>query len=137
MTPLYLVDGYNVLHAAVLQGRERQQWWALEHQARVVGLAESFPAGEVWVVFDARGTDRVSGTERVQVRFAPDADACIVELCAELRGLRAVTVVTADRALADRATHRGATRLSPWQFAKQCTAPRPSAPDDSAGSGDL
>lgn len=129
MTPLYLVDGFNVLHAAVLEGRERRQWWALAHQARVVSLSETFQGGEVWVVFDARGADRVLGTERVQVRFAPDADACIVELCAELRGRRWVTVVTADRSLADRARHRGATRLSPWRFAEQCGAPRPPARD--------
>jgi predicted RNA-binding protein with PIN domain len=135
MTPLYLVDGFNVLHAAVLVGRERREWWGHAQQARVLALAESFPGGEVWVIFDARGSDRISGTERVQVRFAADADACIVELCAELRGQRLVTVVTADRSLIDRAKHRGATRLSPWQFAEQCSAPRPSAHDDPSGIG--
>jgi predicted RNA-binding protein with PIN domain len=127
MAPLFLVDGFNVLHAAVLEGRERREWWALSGQARVVALAESFQGGEVWVVFDARGNDRISGTERVQVRFADDADDCIVGLCAELRGQRSVTVVTADRSLTDRAKHRGATRLSPWQFREQCMAPRTSA----------
>jgi predicted RNA-binding protein with PIN domain len=54
------------------------------------------------------------------VRFAPNADDYIVELCAELRGQRDVVVVSADRALIDRARHRGAARLSPWQFAEQC-----------------
>jgi len=126
MSPLYLVDGFNVLHAAVLVGRERREWWGLSHQASVVALSDSFQGGEVWVIFDARGSDRVAGTERVQVRFAADADACIVELCAELRERRLVTVVTADRSLTDRAKHRGATRLSPWQFANQCREPRPS-----------
>jgi predicted RNA-binding protein with PIN domain len=133
MPPLYLVDGFNVLHAAVLVGRERREWWGLSHQARVLALSESFQGGEVWVIFDARGSDRISGTERVQVRFAPDADDCIVELCAALRGRRSVTVVTADRSLTDRAKHRGAARLSPWQFAEQCTAPRPSAQTYASG----
>jgi predicted RNA-binding protein with PIN domain len=135
MTPLFLVDGFNFLHAAVLEGRDRREWWALSQQARVVALAESFQGGEVWVVFDARGTDRVSSTERVQVRFAADADDCIVALCTELRGRRLITVVTADRSLTDRARHRGATRLSPWQFAEQCSAPRLSAHDDAPGNG--
>jgi predicted RNA-binding protein with PIN domain len=133
MPPLYLVDGFNVLHAAVLVGRERREWWGLSYQARVLGLSESFQGGEVWVIFDARGSDRISGTERVQVRFAPDADDCIVELCAELRGRRLVTVVTADRSLGDRARHRGAARLSPWKFAEQCIAPSPSAQTYTSG----
>lgn len=125
MTPLYLVDGFNVLHAALLVGRERREWWRLPQQARVVALSDSFQGGEVWVIFDARGHDRIAGTERVQVRFAADADDCIVELCAELRGQRLVTVVTADRSLGDRARHRGAVRVSPWRFAEQCTVPGP------------
>jgi len=132
MAPLYLVDGFNLLHAVVLRGRERKGWWQVEQQARVVRLAQGFRGGEVWVVFDARGSERITGTgmggaftpgphgQRVEVRFAPSADDYIVELCAELQGQRQVIVVSADRALVDRARHRGAARLSPWQFAEHC-----------------
>jgi predicted RNA-binding protein with PIN domain len=129
MTPLYLVDGFNLLHAVVLRGRRHGDWRRREEQARVVALVEGFEGAEVWVIFDVRESakaaaagelERCSGTERVQVRFAPSADDCIVELCAEYRGLREVVVVSADRALVDRARHRGAQRLSPWQFAEQC-----------------
>jgi uncharacterized coiled-coil protein SlyX len=132
MAPLYLVDGFNLLHAVILRGRERSHWWQVEQQARVVTLAQSFRGGEVWVVFDARGGERVTGMgtggaftpgssgHPVEVRFAPSADDYIVELCAQLRGQRQVVVVSADRALIDRARHHGAARLSPWQFAEQC-----------------
>lgn len=120
--PLYLVDGFNLLHAVVLVGRERANWWGAAGQARVVELAEQFDAGEVCVVFDDRGKGRVSRTERVDVQFAPDADEYIVQHCASLRGSRSVVVVSADRALCDRSAHRGASRLSPWKFRERCTA---------------
>lgn len=135
MTPLYLVDGFNLLHAAVLRGRDRREWWRAEQQARVVALAEPFPGGEVWVIFDARGSARSGGSARVAVQHAADADARILELCAELRELRRVVVVTADRSLMDRARHRGASQLSPWQFAKQCAAARLPADECGISSG--
>jgi predicted RNA-binding protein with PIN domain len=142
MAPLYLVDGFNLLHAVVLRGRERRNWWQAEQQARVVRLARAFRGGEVWVIFDARGGERVTGTgtggaftpgpngEQLEVRFAPNADDYIVELCAQLQGQRQVIVVSADRALVDRARHRGAARLSPWQFAEQC-GPTAASDEDS------
>jgi hypothetical protein len=36
MKPLYLVDGFNFLHAVLLQGRERARWWSPENRERVV-----------------------------------------------------------------------------------------------------
>lgn len=120
MAPLYLVDGFNLLHAAVLTGRARADWRGAEAQRRVVELSEKFEQGEVVVVFDERGGERAQRTERVDVRFAPDADAYIVSQCAALASARAVVVVSADRSLCDRAAYRGAARLSPWQFAAQC-----------------
>jgi hypothetical protein len=36
MKPLYLVDGFNFLHAVLLQGRERARWWRPENCERVV-----------------------------------------------------------------------------------------------------
>jgi hypothetical protein len=137
MTALYLVDGFNLLHAVLLRGPERKAaWWRAAWQERVVRLAGAFGAGEVCVIFDLRRDEPgsgghstgafecCSGTERVQVRFAPSADDYIVNWCAELASGagagREVVVVSADRALLDRARARGAGRLSPWQFAEQC-----------------
>jgi len=120
MAPLYLVDGFNLLHAAVLTGRSRAEWRGAEAQRRVVELAEKFGQGEVVVVFDERGSERAARTERVDVRFAPDADEYIVSECAALGSVRSIVVVSADRALCDRAANRGASRLSPWKFAEQC-----------------
>jgi predicted RNA-binding protein with PIN domain len=119
MLPLFLVDGFNVLHAVVLSGRERSAWWGAHEQGRVVELAERFD-GEVCVVFDERGSERIARSERVDVEFAPNADDYIVERCGQLRGLRQVVVVSADRSLGDRSLQRGASRLSPWKFAERC-----------------
>jgi len=120
MLPLYLVDGFNLLHAVMLTDRTKVAWWALAEQRHVVELSEGFEQGEVCVVFDERGSDRVASTERVQVMFAPDADEYIVSHCAALQGRRPVVVVSADRSLCDRSLYRGAARLSPWKFAMRC-----------------
>lgn len=122
MGPLYLIDGYNVLHAVVLEGRERQLWWSAAAQARVIDLVSRFEGGEVQVVFDARGGERAAGTARVPVRFAASADEEIVRTCAALAGTRPVVVVSADRALCDRSRRHGAERLSPWRFRERCNA---------------
>ncbi|HTV24739.1 MAG TPA: NYN domain-containing protein [Polyangiaceae bacterium] len=128
--PLYLIDAYNFLHAVVLKGRERANWWSSENQARVVAavaaLVAERQAFEAWVVFDRRGTSEHAGASGgtpvdaapgVEVHSAPDADDYIVARCAELSGERELWVVTADRSLGDRARRHGARRLSPWAFA--------------------
>jgi hypothetical protein len=130
MQPLHLIDAYNFLHAVVLKGRERANWWSSENQARVVSAVAALGAGrqafEACVVFDRRGaTDdvRASGGAPVEVGpgieiiAAADADDYIVARCAELCGQREVWVVSADRSLGDRARRHGARRLSPWAFA--------------------
>ena len=142
MPPLYLVDGYNFLHAVVLKGRERAAWWSPENQARVVSsivalLADEREGAETWVVFDRRGTAEAVEVDAagkagslggpsnaevhggLEVHHAPDADDYIVTRCAELTSRREVVVVSADRSLVDRARHRGARGLSPWAFARQ------------------
>jgi hypothetical protein len=128
--PLYLIDAYNFLHAVVLKGRERSNWWSSENQARVVAAVVALGAGRdgfvAWVVFDRRGTSDASNASSaaevalppgVEVHSAPDADDYIVARCAELTRDGEVCVVTADRSLADRARRHGARRLSPWAFA--------------------
>ncbi len=138
MSPLYLIDGYNFLHAVVLKGRERAAWWSPENRARAVACIAELVAGEgaeTWVVFDRRGAVEVEGEGHreagslgghsdievrngVEVHHAPDADDYIVTRCAELSTRREVIVVSADRSLVDRARYRGARALSPWAFAR-------------------
>jgi hypothetical protein len=130
MRRLHLIDAYNFLHAVVLKGRERANWWSSENQARVVGAVAALGAGresfEAWVVFDRRGVAIDSGPSGgapvdavpgIEVHSAPDADDYIVARCAELSGHREVWVVSADRSLGDRALRHGARRVSPWAFA--------------------
>lgn len=132
MPPLYLVDAYNFLHAVVLKGRERANWWSPENQARVVAAIAALGVGregfESWLVFDRRGSESASAGDPagapvgagpgVEVHSAPDADDYIVARCAELSSTREVCVVSADRSLCDRARRHGARRLSPWAFAE-------------------
>lgn len=132
MPPLYLVDAYNFMHAVVLKGRERANWWSGENRARVVEAVSALGAGregfEAWLVFDSHARRAgalepgasaapVEARPGIEVHAAPDADDYIVARCAELSGRREVWVVSADRSLCDRARRQGARRLSPWEFA--------------------
>jgi hypothetical protein len=136
MQTLYLVDGFNFLHAVLLVGRDRPHWWRVENQQRVVdwcmasGVARD--GGEIWVVFDQRDGREQAGSaggtlvggNGVQIHHAPDADDHIVARCGELCIERDVVVVSADRSLVDRAKHRGARASSPWSFARGASGSR-------------
>lgn len=54
---LIVVDGFNVLHAGVLRGRDRAGWWRPEARARLLAALVPLADGpaELRVVFDARG----------------------------------------------------------------------------------
>lgn len=107
---LYLVDGFNLLHAAILKGRERQHWWGVAAQRRVVALVDQFSelkglelslgklpvALQICVVFDRRQSTRLeqqallescTGTAGVEVQHAPSADDWIVDRCTERQRL--------------------------------------------------
>lgn len=136
MSPLYLIDGFNFLHAVVLKGRERAHWWSLENQRAVRDwvAAHAIVGARAWIIFDQRerpaepaasdepATPAAAGEP--EVRHAPDADAHILALCAELRHAWDIVVVSADRSLVDRARRHGARALSPWDFARYAAAPR-------------
>ena len=68
MRELIIVDGFNVLHAGVLRGRDRAGWWRPEARARLIDALAPLAGGpaEVRVVFDARG----GGRERDDARPA-------------------------------------------------------------------
>lgn len=121
---LLIIDGFNVLHAVVLVGRNRAGWWQPVAQRRLVERIEqlgiSYPS--IWIVFDRRPSmaetpeDVTSDDPRIQVMYAPSADDWIVEAVKRLSPQQAVTVVTADRPLRDRIRRAGGAILSPRQF---------------------
>jgi predicted RNA-binding protein with PIN domain len=121
---LWLVDGFNVLHAGVLVGRDRAEWWSEARREQLLAIVERFEAeredAEIWVVFDgpsaAEGLAREGS--RVRVAFARSADEWLVKRARAAGG--SVCVVTSDRQLADRARRRGAEVLSPRRFLARC-----------------
>jgi hypothetical protein len=140
LPPEILIDGFNLLHAVVLQGRERAQWWSKENQLRVLKLVASFQPStdlgfassdlpRLCVVFDAsdasehRLTDRPEDACPIALKYAADADDWIVSRAAELHATPPL-IVSADRSLLDRARRWGAGRLSPWTFAEMCNLKR-------------
>ena len=102
---VWLVDGFNALHVALLAGRDRSRWWTRDVREALLARVRGFddPSAEVWVVFDGPHP-------------APDAPA-------DAAGGHRVAVVTADRPLADKARARGARVVSPHAFLARCAAP--------------
>jgi predicted RNA-binding protein with PIN domain len=131
----WLVDGFNLLHTAVLRGRDRREWWRGPARERVVELARCFddPETEVVVVFDGeRPPEEPERGEaaRPQVVFAESADEWILSAVRRAPDPSRVVVVTADRPLADRARNRVASVGGPREFAARCRAsPAPSDPE--------
>ncbi len=118
-----------MLHAGVLVGRARAEWWKEAAQRRLVERVEQFfnPIyQEIWIVFDRREDKKerafavVSADPRIQVSYAPSADDWIVERVSKLFPRRLVTVVTADRSLRERVRHAGGMYCSPLQFLAHC-----------------
>ncbi len=122
---IWLVDGFNLMHAAVLRGRDRRGWWRAEARERVLELVRRLevPAGvEVVVVFDGqRPADEPERTgPGPQVVFAASADEWLVRAVRQAAEPGRIAVVTADRQLADRARHRGARVIGPRAFRERC-----------------
>jgi predicted RNA-binding protein with PIN domain len=129
MKPLLIIDGFNVLHAGVLIGRDRAGWWQEAAQRRLIERVEGFtnPTDmEIWVVFDrrpskeGRAANVASTNSRIRVYYAPSADDWIVEQVEMLTGQRAVMVVTADRPLRERVRRVGGELCAPRQFLAEC-----------------
>ncbi|RIL07299.1 MAG: hypothetical protein DCC71_03605 [Proteobacteria bacterium] len=125
---LWLVDGFNVLHAAVLRsGDSRKDWWKSANRERVLELVRGFGERdvEVVVVFDGseEPTEPVAGGPRVV--FASPADDWLLTAVRTAPEPAKVAVVTADRRLADRVRDKGAQVVPPTAFAARCRgAPR-------------
>ena len=120
----WLVDGFNVLHAGVLRGGDRQGWWREEMRARLLARVAAFDdeTAELWVVFDGRGPlgEAELRSRRPHVVFAPSADEWLLAAVRDAEDPASVVVVTADRQLADRARHRGARVVGPRTFLNRC-----------------
>jgi predicted RNA-binding protein with PIN domain len=128
MSPLFIIDGFNVLHAGVLTGRDRANWWQAAMQRRLIARLEqgTYPSETVlWVVFDRR-SDRyeennvTSDNPQLQIFYAPSADDWIVAQVQEHGRKYAITVVTADRPLQERVRRAGGLLTSPLQFLATC-----------------
>jgi hypothetical protein len=126
---IWLVDGFNVLHAGVLHGRDRADWWSAPRRAELLALAHRFDDAsvEIWVVFDGPRAEvppdpATIGAEPGGVRevFAPSADEWLVERVRSCPDPSQLAVVTADRRLAGRARHRGARVVAPREFLAHC-----------------
>ena len=117
---VWLIDGFNVLHAGVLRGRDRHEWWTQPRRDALLRVVASFdePAAEVLVVFDGR---EPPGEENAaNVVFAPSADDWLLDRVRAAAEPARLVVVTGDRQLADRVRHRGARVVSPRQFLARC-----------------
>lgn len=118
---ILIIDGFNVLHAVVLVGRDRVGWWQPAAQRRLVERVEQLPPSHptIWIVFDRRPStsvipaDVTSSDSRIRTVYAPSADDWIVGEVERLAPRHEVTVVTADRPLRDRVRRVGGSVLSP------------------------
>ena len=105
--PLFLVDGYNFLHAVVLRGKERAHFWSAQNQERVLAFVGSLPttasSGSCSMPASTTRSASLRPSGAVRCLYAPDADAHILELVEQHARTRRVVVVSADRSLCDRA----------------------------------
>ena len=124
---VWLIDGFNALHVALLRGRNRQEWWRGEERERLVAEVGRFDAGaaEVVVVFDGDRPLPEAEHEHPgpRVIFAPSADDWLLKRVRESSAPGRIVIVTADRQLADRARHRGARIVAPREFLDRCQEP--------------
>jgi predicted RNA-binding protein with PIN domain len=123
----WLIDGYNVMHAAGRigpklgrEGFRRARRRFLDEVAAAFGPGG---AGEVTVVFDASvppGDFRVEATYRgLDVRFAlgdENADARIEQLIARHSNPKTLTVVSSDNRIRQAATRRRSRSLTADEF---------------------
>jgi predicted RNA-binding protein with PIN domain len=124
---LWLVDGFNVLHAHLLKGRDRSDWWSAERRRLVIEQAARLAArGErVWVVFDGkRPAGEAEAPEDAQLRvvFAKDADEWLLKAMRAAPDPAGVAIVTGDRPVKDRARRFGARVVSPRAWLDRCAA---------------
>jgi predicted RNA-binding protein with PIN domain len=133
MRSLWLVDGYNVLRVS-LAPDDDPRWWSAERRSLLITLAGRLSNAnshessqrEICLVFDGRHLPAAEEGEPIaddglRVVFAPSADDWIVETLKRRRDeFDEIRVVTADRALANRARSRGAEVVPTNHFIDLC-----------------
>jgi hypothetical protein len=120
---LWLVDGFNTLHAVLLGGEPREQWWRAEQRQRLIDRAAAFRDvdARIRIAFDgSRPADDVRADERVAVVFAPSADDWLVEQVRAAPHPERIAVVTGDRRVSGRCRHAGASVVTPAAFLAHC-----------------
>jgi predicted RNA-binding protein with PIN domain len=122
---LWLVDGFNVLHAHLLKGRDRRDWWSAERRQLVVDEAAKLAArgARVWVVFDGQrpaGEAEAPEDAPLRVIFAKDADEWLLKAMRAAPDPGGVAIVTGDRPVKDRARRWGAQAVSPRAWLEHC-----------------
>jgi predicted RNA-binding protein with PIN domain len=121
---IWLVDGYNVLHAGVLGGRDRSQWWTASRRRELLDRVAGFEqAAELWIVFDGPEDPGSDAAEPgLRCVFAASADDWLVDRVRRSDDPSQIAVVTADRQVAGRIQSRGARIVSPADFLARCTS---------------
>ena len=121
---IWLVDGYNVLHAGVLGGRDRSRWWTESRRRELLERVAGFDAeAELWVVFDgSKDPEEPSGRPGPRCVFASSADDWLIQRVRRADDPGRIAVVTSDRQVAGRARSRGAQVVSPMDFLSRCAS---------------
>jgi predicted RNA-binding protein with PIN domain len=122
---VWLVDGYNVLHAGVLGGRDRSEWWTEPRRQELIERAARFDSEvEIWIVFDGPEDPASAPVSETGPRcvFAPSADDWLIEQVRRSDQPGRIAVVTADRRVAGRSRGCGACVVSPKAFLARCGA---------------
>lgn len=138
-----MVDGYNVLHCAMLGGEPRSEigWWGEQGRSLLLGRIENFDGlgcegaaasdlsrrsdtgwSSIWVVFDGPRPAPAAGEGGPRIVFAPSADQWIVSRVRASSEPGEMAVVSADRQLGGRCRHAGAAVVSPRDFIAHCGA---------------
>jgi predicted RNA-binding protein with PIN domain len=119
---IWLVDGYNVLHAVVLGGKDRSRWWTGSLRRELLERVSGFDAdAEIWIVFDGPDDSGAATDPRgPHCVFADSADAWLVDRVRKAEDPAEIAVVTSDRQVAGRARGKGARVVSPQDFLARC-----------------
>lgn len=119
---IWLVDGYNVLHAGVLGGRDRSQWWTEPRRRELLDRVAGFDAeAELWIVFDGpMDPEQSVDGHGPHCVFATSADDWLVQRVRRADDPSRIAVVTSDRQVAGRVRNRGAQIVSPMDFLTRC-----------------
>ena len=116
----WLIDGYNLLHSAVLPGNKKRD----VSREMLFGLLAGFASSEerkVLMVLDGQGNEQEFGayqTKNFAVIYshALTADSVIEKMLCEKKEISAFRVVTKDRALCQMARGLGARVMAPEEF---------------------